>query len=727
MNETATGVLANPPAWSSNLLGQLATLAQARRRQIELVLATVLYLGFACYLTWPAVTDLAHGIYGAPGDPYGAMAFYRTIVEHHYNPFLPGTISQFGAPAGIPIPWPRDLASAPAVLTLYLLTFLFGVIPAWNLYVLAGYTLTGVATFLLARKLTGNAWAALIAGWAFAFYPFAGINGRGHPENMQGWVFVLAVWRIMELTWHPTRRNGLLAGLAVALCMWWSPYFILFGGLLYATATVAALLVAWRAGRLRQALRPQLLAALIVCVFLAGLASLTTVHEGEVLGVRTHTTRELEFYAAHPLEYVLPDVKSPVFGGDAGPYMERYPYDGSGIEDTLYIGVTMILLALVAFAAFVRRRLTPRLSGAVLMLSLIALIAVVTSMPPKMQIFGASVPFPSHFIAMVTTTWRVYSRIVIVVMLAFTLLAAIGLDVLTRGRAPWVRIGVLSLATIAIPLDLWAPQHGNVDKISTPKIYRTLARQPAGLVSEYPLAAASFNTYSDIFYQGAYGKPLTGGYQEGSFQERLAFSLAELSNPATAPRLATLGVRYVLLDATPASWGEWPAAGEPGAGFRLLAREPYASLYLVTARPQSPALAAAGAGFGATLPTSAGPVNWLEHASGTIDLVGTCTSCNGVLSMTLASYAQPHQVTILDDRGRVLGRGTVGNEVRAAIPLRFSRHTAIRLVATPGPQQVSSVEGSPSVSVEVADLEFTGAGQAGAHQAPHGPKGGESR
>ncbi len=682
------------------------------------MLAGALYLGFACYLTWPAVLHLGHGIYGAPGDPYGAMAFYRTIVAHHYDPFLSGTISQFGAPAGIPIPWPRDLASAPSVLTLYLLTTLFGVIAAWNLYVLVGYTLTGVATFLLARRLTGNAWAALIAGWAFAFYPFAAINGRGHPENMQGWVFVLAVWRLVELAWHPTRRNGLLAGLAVALCMWWSPYFILFGGVLFATATAAALFVAWRKREVRAMLGPQLLAALLVCVFLAGLVSLSTVNEGEVLGARTHTTTELEFYAAHPLEYLLPDLKSPVFGGDSRGDLASYPYDGSGIEDTLYIGITVMLLALVAFAAFVRRRVTARLSQVVLMLALVALVAVVTSMPPEAQILGVTVPFPSHFIAKLTTTWRVYSRIVIVVMLACTLLAAIGLDVLTRGRSRWARIGVLTLASIAVPLDLWAPQHGNVDEIPQPKIYRTLAHEPAGLVSEYPLAAASFNTYSDIFYEGSYGKPLVGGYQEGSFQERLAFSLAQLSNPTTASRLATLGVRYVLLDATPASWGTWPAAGEPGAGFRLIAREPYASLYLVTARAQSPALVAAGDGFGATLSTAAGPVNLLEHASGTINLVGTCTRCSGVLSMTLASYERPHRVTILDERGRVLRAGVVDNNARVTIPLHFSRHTDIRLVATPEPQPLSSVEGGPSVSVEVADLQFTGAGQAGAHTVP---------
>ncbi|MGD0453142.1 MAG: hypothetical protein ABSB69_06055 [Solirubrobacteraceae bacterium] len=723
MSETVTSVLTNRVAWPSSFAGRLATFARTHRRQIELALATTLYLGFACYLTWPLATNLSHSIYGAPGDPYGTMAFFRELVEHHYNPFLPGTISQFGAPAGIPIPWPRDLASAPETLTLYLLTTVFGTIPAYGLYTLAGYTLTGTVTFLFARRLTANTWAALIAGWAFAFYPFADINGQGHLDFVHGWLLVLALWRMVELMWHPTRRNGLLAGLAVTLCMWWSPYFILFGGVLYVVATAVALFVAWRARCLRTMLVPQLIAALIVCVFIAGLGVLSSAGEIEGIGTRMHSTQELNFYAARPLEYFVPDVQSPLFGSDTRPYLETYPLAGSGIETTLYVGATVVLLALAALAAFVRRRLAPRLARAVLALALIAVVGIISSMQPEVRLFGVAVPFPSHFIAQITTTWRVYSRFVIVVMLAFSLLAAVGLDVLTRRRASWLKIGVMSLATIAIPLDLWAPQHGHVTRISTPAIYKTLAREPMGIVAEYPLAASSFNSYSDIFYQSAYGKPLIGGYLEGSFQERLSFSLADLSDPSTAPRLATLGVRYVLLDATPASWGAWPAAGEPGAGFRLIARGSYADLYRVTARPRSPALVAAGAGFGATLLTT-GSVNWLERTSGTIDLVGTCTSCNGVLSMTLASYSQPHKVTVFDDHGRVLARGTVGASARVAIPLHFSRHTALRLVATPGPQPVSDTEGSPSVSVEVVNLEFASARQVGTHKAAHESGGG---
>ena len=151
MTDTATSLVVERTGWPSRLARRRST-PTTRWAQIELALATILYLGFACYLTWPLVTDLAHSIYGyPPGDPYGTMAFYRELVDHHLNPFLPGSIMQFAAPEGQPIPWTRDLASMPGVLSLYLLTALFGATRAYGLYTLAGYTLTGAVTFMVAR------------------------------------------------------------------------------------------------------------------------------------------------------------------------------------------------------------------------------------------------------------------------------------------------------------------------------------------------------------------------------------------------------------------------------------------------------------------------------------------------------------------------------------------------------------------------------------------------
>jgi hypothetical protein len=689
----------------SRLRKLLPSFTELRRAYIEVALACVLYLGFACYLTWPLITNLSHSIYGAPGDPYGTMAFFGNLVAHHQNPFLPGTVTQFAAPEGLQIPWTRDIASAPGTLSLYLLTTGFGEVAAYGLYTLAGYTLTGVATFLLARRLTKNTWVSLIAGWAYAFYPFAAINGQSHLDFTQGWVLTLALWRMVELMWSPTLRNGLFAGLAVALGMWWSPYFILFVGVVYVAMTAATVLLKWRKGNLRSTLRPLIVPGAIVLVFFAFLGALSTLKVAQEIGVRSHSVSELDAYAARPLEYLLPDVQSPLFGSSTRGYLKTLPFHGSGPETTLYVGVTLILLGLLAFAYLLRRRLSLRSGSAVLALWFIAFAAILTSFPPEAHILGSSVPLPSHFISQLTTTWRVYSRFVMVVMLAFTLLAAMGLDALTRGRESWTKITILSLASLVIPLDLWAPQHGHVTRISAPNIYRVLARQPPGLVAEYPLAPADTNLNADIFYQRVYHKPILGGYQEGSVQEGRAYSLTLLSMPWSASRLATLGVRYVLLDASPSTWG-WQASGKPGIGFRLIASEPFASLYLVAARPRNPALATTSEGFLRAGFTASGPVTWLEQTSGKIDLIGLCTSCEGTLSMTLESIAQPRTVTILDSPGHVLEQLVLSKSTPVRIPLRFSRHTSLTLKATPGPQPYNEEEGSPSVSVRVSNLEF---------------------
>jgi hypothetical protein len=689
------------------------------RGALEISLVTLLYFGFACYLTWPLVTGLSHIIYGAPGDPYGTMAFYRELVDHHHNPFLPGSISQFSAPAGQPIPWPRDLASLPGVGTFYLLTAAFGVAAADGLYILLGYTLTGLVTYLFVRRLVGRRWPALIAGWAFAFYPFAVINGQGHLDLIQGWVLVLGVWRMIELMWAPTRRNGILAGLAVALGMWWTPYFILFGGVAFAAALLVAVLVAWRERRLRAALVPYAVATAIVLVFAGFLAVLSTKGAASSIGVRTNGVQALNTYSARPLEYVIPDAESPLFGGRTEHYLLTHLHGSNETEATLYVGVSVILLALVALWALVRRRLDRRVAQAALVLLAVALAALLTSAPPEGRVLGVTIPFPSHLIAQVTSTWRVYSRFVIVVMLALSALAAIGLTVLAGRRTRWMLVVMLA-ATVIVPLDLWARLGGRTNELAAPPIYKTLARQPPGLVAEYPLTPAGSNNYGDVYFQNVHEKPMINGYLEGSAEERRALSLADLADPATAGRLAALGVRYVLVDAAPPGYG-LPPPGTPGAGFRLIEHEPYADLYAVTAAPSSLALPAAGEGFASTEPGPGYTFNWLEQPSGQIELAGGCTRCEGILTMTVAAFARPRTVTVEDAAGHVLLRRLVGGPTPLQVPLRFSRRTTVTVSANPGPQSIEATIGGTdprSVSVQVGALHFV------PRSSPHGRGGG---
>jgi hypothetical protein len=678
---------------------------------MQLVFVVGLYLAFACFLTWPTVAHLGRDFYAGnpPGDPAGTISFFRELVDHGHNPFLPGTIQQLAAPEGQVIPWARDIASMPSMLIQFGLSLAFGPIAANGLYILLGYVLSATVMFLFVRRLTGHAWVAALCGWAFAFFPFAVRNGLGHSDYIHGWVLVLAVWRLLELQWLPGRRNAVLAGLAVALAFWWTPYFILLGGVAYLAATAAGLAVAWYDRRLKATLAPQAITAAILVLFLAVLTVIATTSVGNALGVRTNAILEFNTYSARWLEYVLPDRASPLFGSLTENYLVSHLHGSNQVESTLYLGITIIALAVLAWIALARGWLSAQLRRTVVVLSAIAVAALITSAPPEGTILGITVPFPSHFIMKVTTTWRAYSRFVVVAMLALTALAGIGLSTLVQRRSARTGLAIMLAATVLIPLDLWARVPHPTASYSPPPVFTTLAHEPKGLTAEYPLTPAGATFYWDIFFQGAHGMPMLNGYLQGTVQEHRAVELANLADPSTGPRLAALGVRYVVSEKGPSPFGS-PPSGVPGRGFRELGSDWFATLYRVTATPAGPAVAAAGPAFSDTEPGPGGvPFNWLQQPSGTIDLTGVCRhDCGGVVEMTLASFAKPRLVTI-SNAGRVLFRREVSSPTKVALPVTYGPTRQMTISATPGPQSIAATVGGPdtrTVSVQVSDLRY---------------------
>lgn len=688
----------------------------SRHRHLWVLGAFLFYLAFTCFLTWPVITGVGHIFYAQnpPGDPVGAMASYRELVDHHYNPFLPGSVSQFAAPEGQAISWSLNLAAFPGILVQLALTYVFGPIAAYGLYGFMGYILTGMLMFLFVRRLTANPWVALICGWAFAFYPFAVLNGQGHLDYIQGWVLVLAVWRLVELQWLPTRRNAVLAGAAVALAMWWTPYFILLAGATYVAALLGSVVISLRDPAGRAVLRCHWITGAIVAVFLAFLGALATLPSTSSSGVRTNTVAEFFAYSARPLEYLLPDSHSPLLGSVTGPYLASHLHGSDPVEATLYLGVTVLVLALIACIALARRKLPRPAAWAAILLLAIGLVALISSAPPEGTILGVRIPFPSHFVMRITTTWRAYSRFGIIVMLAVTSLAGIGLAAVARWSTPVWRIVVLVAAAILIPLDLWArlPAHtpaiSRTDTYSIPNVYKVLARQPRGLTAEYPLVPYGYNFYQDVFYQNVHGMPMINGYLAGTLQERRAVSLANLSDPHTGPRLAALGVRYVIREAGASPYG-LPSAGTPRKGFRLIYRDSFARLYAVTARPSGPALPTPDAGFAGDEVAPGGTVaNWLEAPSGTIEFAGGCKTCTGTLGMTLWSFARPRTVTISEDGKPLLVR-RVFTHVRVSVPISVRSGGTVTIAATPGPQSIQKTIGGSdtrAVSVQVSDVTF---------------------
>jgi len=222
----------------------LAASAGRRARRLSsagIPLLAVAYLAVALWLTWPMPKDPRHFFYGGLGDPFGALALLREMAQNGRPPFLPGTLHDLAAPEGYDVPWVRGLASLPSSALLYGLALCLGPVAAYNVFAVLAFPLTGIATFLLARRLSGDAVAAAVAGFAFAFFPYATIKGFGHYELAHGWVLVLALWRLLVLTERPSMRNGVFAGLAAIFAMSWTPYFILLTGVMFAVVVTWAL------------------------------------------------------------------------------------------------------------------------------------------------------------------------------------------------------------------------------------------------------------------------------------------------------------------------------------------------------------------------------------------------------------------------------------------------------------------------------------------------------
>jgi hypothetical protein len=669
--------------------------------------ALLLYLAFAVFLTWPLVLHLGSSAYMVTASPHGgdmggSTAQLRELVQHHQNPFLQGRLHDFAAPEGQEIRWALNVATFPSTSLLYILALCFGATAAYGLFVLGGYVASGTAMFLLARKLTGSPWIGGITGWAFAFYPFAVVTGE-HPNFIHGWVFVVMLWRFLRLIEEPTKRQGLYFGAATILAMTWTQYFIMIGGIAFAALLVSLLAVAAFRRETRLYAAPLSTSVAVVVPFVLMMRSLLLASGAEstlpqnVLADVLNTSARLPMYFVPPAHHVL--------GGLTAAYLNAHHLNA--VEWTLYLGITTVVLAVAGVMAAVLRRLEPVPRTFTLVVCSSTIVAFLFSFPPRTSLFGTEIYLPSELIFATSSSWRLYTRFVIVVMAGVACLAAVGLSWLTQGRSRRATVAILGAATLLVPTDLWDRPPDHIYRFEADPIYRVLGGQPAGGVAEYPLRSVGHvGDYLDTYYQDAHGRPILNGYFAGA-QERRALALHALNDPATAGHLATLGVRYVVL--TPWRIGpDAPDPGKPTNGFRFLARDAYASLYRVTAPPQP--FVYEQDGFWGPEGKAGNQFQWAGEAPVRLGIIAPCSSCTGLLRFDASSLGRPRTVGLRTSDGRTLRSIPVGVSGRPVIfPLHFRHRTVVELLIAPGPQSIAETLGNSDprrVSVMISDLRF---------------------
>jgi hypothetical protein len=642
------------------------------------LVAGIAYLAYALFVSWPLATNLS-GQLSAPSmleDAAGTASYFADLAVHHLSPFTPGHLAVVNAPQGVPVTWALNLAQAPSYVVIWLLVLAFGPIAGLNVFMLLGFVVSGLTMFAIVHRLFGSRIVALLAGFAFAFYPFAVAGSTVHYVFVHGWPVLLCVWRLIEMVHRPTGRTALLAGLATAFAMWWNPYYELFGGFALATCVIVCVTIGHARGKIRNAIRAGAISVLPVAAL--GVLFLILLKEGGGLssvGTSSRPLGQVFVFSAHLREYLLPGPYSILFGNLTGPYLISH----LGVDDTwdtaLYPGYVVIVLAISGFVTVVRALranhavLEDIRVVAVLTSGVLAAVAFVASGPPEISLGGFHIWTPSGVLFLITPTWQTFARFVILLELALIIMMAGALARVRQSlRAPRLWL-VFALIGLLLLVDLWDRQPVRTASTTPPPAYAWLRDHRGGTVADYPILPANDSYIARALFWGSYdGHPLLQGAAAGSSAESMKLALADLSDPQTAGKLAAYGVRYIVVHAdTP---GGSPLQLHADGYKPVIINRQTGSLWEVTSQPAQTAVDAMS-GF-----------DWLSGfpsydrrlmvTNGVLAVrARDCSNCTGTVSFNVEAVRRRLHLTVLDRRtGAVLARFTVSGRrfVRAHVP-----------------------------------------------------------
>jgi hypothetical protein len=307
----------------------------ARHRFLSAVGVLLVYAALTVVMTWPQVRELGRGVSVDIGDPL--LSTWRMAWIAHQVPRDPLNLYN----ANIFHPERGTLAYSdamivPALTAAPLLWLGVHQITAYNVLFLSGFALSGAGMFLLMRSLTGHTGAAFVAGFVFAFLPYRFMHYAHLELQMAQWM-PLCLWAINRTIQYGRRRDGLMAGLFLALQTLSSWYYGIFLAT-YLVPVYGALLIAAGRERFRRALRPLVLGAILSAIIVAPFAG-PYLDARRAVGERPDS--EIEFYSATPMNYLAAHPRNALFGPLTAHWgaQERELFQGVAVPLTALVGL----------------------------------------------------------------------------------------------------------------------------------------------------------------------------------------------------------------------------------------------------------------------------------------------------------------------------------------------------------------------------------------------------
>jgi hypothetical protein len=468
-----------------------------------------------------------------------AWRWWPYAITHGLNPLFS---NQIGAPGGYNLAW---ATTSPTVsLLMWPITATVGPVAAFNLTLLLAPPASAWAAFIVARRLTGNFWAALMAGPVYGFCVYMMAHEVSGQPNLTVTVLLPLVAYLALLWWQGRLKQiGFVIWMAVAIALEFYTFVEAFTEL--TMLLVATLIVGFAvAGR---ALWPKV----------ARMAVLTAIaYVGAVVLASPYLIYALKHY---PTVLTRPQSKFSLdFAGLVLPRTDRLlgmnwwaAAAGHDMSATTYLGIPLLLI-LIGVAVFSWSNRLVRL----LVVSFVVIIALAAG--PKLIVDGKqlfSLPWGGMWSAPILRSAEPI-RFIDFAYLVLAIVLALWLAQLTKSKlllaARW-GLGMLALAAIFADLPTFAevvvpppvttykpalPSPARSDQIPaffTDGSYRQYIKpgETVVILSHRGNAGMLFQAYTGFYFN------IAGGFINASLsrEDALPLPVALLSHP-TRPREA---------------------------------------------------------------------------------------------------------------------------------------------------------------------------------------------
>ena len=260
-------------------------IALSSRWRIHLF-ALVGYAVCAIVFTWPLAPQLGTHLTGSPAGDTGVYVwnqwvFQHEILEQGRFPYFTDKIFSLTGRANLSL---HNYTAFQDLIALPLIGWL-GIIATFNLVYLLMTVLTGYATFLLARHVTGRDAEAWLAGLLFAWSPVLVTRGTAHFSLVAAAPLPLFLLLLLRTTERQRLRDALALGATVAWAATVDAYYAVYCIVIAAVFMVGRVLtIQWRGRDARRRVVPWTLDVLLFCV--AGLVLSMVISGGWQFSIR---------------------------------------------------------------------------------------------------------------------------------------------------------------------------------------------------------------------------------------------------------------------------------------------------------------------------------------------------------------------------------------------------------------------------------------------------------